>query len=345
MKRKTVQQVAGLRRHIGAGTLHRSTRRALLVAAVAAFGLPSAAFSQTTPKYARIGVLGAGSPAGWAKMVDALRAGLNALGYVEDKNLVIEYRWAEGNYDNLPKLVGELIAAKVDVIVTHATPGARAAMQATSSVPIVVASIGDAVSAGIVTNLAHPGGNLTGLSFFSTEIAAKRIELLTELLPRTSAINLLYQQYMSIVLARIDAAARAKKVTIHRIFTNTPGEIQTAIANIAQKRSGPILVFETPILIANAKFIGENLVKYKIPAIGFKEIAEAGGLMSYGADLADMWRRAATYVDKILKGANPGSIPIEQATKFELVINMKAAKSLGIKMPQSLLLRADKVIE
>ena len=278
-------------------------------------------------------------------MVEALRSGLRDLGYVEGKNLVIESRWAEGNYDNLTRLAGELIAAKVDVIVTHATPGARAAMRATSSVPIVVASIGDPVSVGVVADLARPGGNVTGLSFFSTEIAVKRLELLTELLPRTSTINLLYQQYMSTAFDQIDEAARAKKVTVQRHFTNTPAEMQTAIAGIAQKRSGPILIVETPILIANAKNIGESLVKHKVPAIGFKEIAEAGGLMSYGADLADMWRRAATYIDKIMKGAAPGSIPIEQATKFEFVINMKSAGALGIKIPQSILVRADRVIE
>jgi putative ABC transport system substrate-binding protein len=322
------------------------TRRELLIAlGASALATPLVAFAQPTGKINRIGVLGAGSPAGWKKMVDSLRAGLNALGYVEGRNLAIDFRWAAGNYENLPKLAGELIAAKVDVIVTHATPGARAAMQATSSVPIVVASIGDAVAAGIVTDLARPGGNLTGLSFFVSEIAAKRIELLTELLPRTSSINLLHQQYMSTTSAQIEEAARAKRVTVHRIFTNTPGEIQTAIENIAQKRSGPILVVETPILIANAKTIGESLVKYKIPAIGFKEIAEAGGLMSYGADLSDMWRRSAVHIDKILKGAKPGDIPIEQATKFELIVNMKTAKALGIRIPQSILVRADKVIE
>ncbi len=322
-----------------------TTRRDILCALGAAAFAQRLAFAQQAGRTYRIGVLGAGSPAGWAKMVGALREGLNALGYVEGKNLAIDYRWAEGRYDDLPKLAGELIAAGAALIVTHATPGARGAMQATSSVPIVVASIGDAVTAGIVTNLAHPGGNVTGLSFFVEEIATKRIELLTEILPRTSSINLIYQQYMSAVPGRFDNAARAKKVTIHRVFVNTPAEIQTAIVNIAQKRSGPILIIETPILIANAKAVGESLAKYKIPAIGFKEIAEAGGLMSYGADLADMWHRAATYVDKILKGANPGSIPIEQAAKFELVINLKTARALGIKVPPSILLRADRVIE
>lgn len=322
-----------------------TTRRTLLTVFAAGVLSPFGSFAQQAARTARIGILGAGSLSGFAPMVQALRSGLRELGYVEGKNLVIESRWAEGNYDNLTKLAGELIATKVDVIVTHATPGARAAMRATSSVPIVVASIGDPVSVGVVGDLARPGGNVTGLSFFSTEIAVKRLELLTELLPRTSTINLLYQQYMSTALDQIDEAARAKKVTVQRHFTNTPVEMQTAVAGIAQKRSGPILIVETPILIANAKKIGESLVKYKVPAIGFKEIAEAGGLMSYGADLADMWRRSATYIDKILKGAAPGSIPIEQATKFEFVINMKSAGALGIKIPQSILVRADRVIE
>ena len=324
-----------------------TTRRKLLIAlGASALAVPLPSFSQQQPaKIPRIGLLGPSSARGIANQLEAIRAGLRDLGYVEGKSIFIDYRWAEGDYSRLPALAKELVQLGVDVIVTHATPGARAAKQATTTIPIVIASIGDPVYSHLVTSLSRPGGNVTGLSFFSREIAIKRIELLKEAIPSITHVSFLTDVSNPAFNDQLDAAARALKLAIQIINVTGADELAGTLSALAKNRASSIVVFETPVLIASAKVIGEITAKQRIPAIGFKEIADAGGLLAYGADLSDLWRRSATFIDKILKGAKPGDIPIEQATKFEMIVNMKTAKALGVKIPYSVLLRATKVIE
>jgi putative ABC transport system substrate-binding protein len=323
-------------------------RRESLVALGAGFvtvSLPCLAQSPVT-KIARIGVLGAGSAAGLKAMTDAFRAGLRDLGYVEGKNITIEFRWAESKYDRLPGLAAELVHARVDVIVSHSIVGLGTAKRATSFIPIVMAAIGDPVAAGIVPNLSHPGGNITGLSFFSQEIAAKRIELLKEAMPGIKQIGVLVDsETLPAFRASMEIAARGLKVALEFVDVQSADRLEATFAALAKKRIEGIVVRETPMLVSNGNSIGAAAARHRIAAIGFKEVAEGGGLIAYGANLTDMWRRAATFVDKILKGAKPGDLPIEQATKFDLAINLKTAKALGIKIPKSIMLRADKVIE
>jgi len=321
-------------------------RRQFVVTGVGALSLPLTCFAQRTRPIPRVGVLGAGSPAGWAPMVQALHVGLHDQGYTDGKNIAVDYRWAEGKYDLLPALASELIAQGIDVIVTHATAGANAARQATTTVPIVIASIGDPVTAGVITNLARPGSNITGLSFFSNEIAIKRIQLIKETVPGLTKLMMLLDSSIPVgVRAPIQAAANELKIMLEFVLLATPNELDSTFNAIRKRRIDGVVVTETPMLISSAKAAGAAASKHGIPSIGFKEVVEGGGLMAYGADIADMWRRSAVFIDKILKGAKPGDLPIERATKFELVISRKAANSLGISMPQSILLLADKVIE
>ena len=326
-----------------------TTRRELLsILGAGALSVPLAAVAQ--PKAgvtARIGVLGAGSLSGWVPMVEALKAGLRERGYVEGKNIHLEYRWADGNYERLPDLAAELLAARVDVIVTHARAGIRAAKQATASTPIVMASIGDPVAAGLIANLSRPGGNITGLSFFSQEITAKRLELLRETLPHTATIAVLMDR-STIEPADIqvrESAAKALKIAIQVVDVKSVSELENKISAIAKNRRAGLSVSETPMLISNGKTVGALATKHRLASIGFSAVAEGGGLMSYGADIPAMWHRAATYVDKISNGTKPGDIPVEQPTKFEMVVNLKPAKTLGITIPPSVMVRATRVIE
>jgi putative ABC transport system substrate-binding protein len=322
-------------------------RRKLVVALGAGvLAAPFASFAQTKGKVPRIGVLSPGSAAGIGAMTEAMRAGLRELGYVEGKNIVIEYRWAENKYERLPALAADLVRLKVDVLVTHATSGVDAARRATTTIPIVMAAIGDPVASGFISDLAHPGGNITGLSFFSHEIGAKRLELLKELLPGGTRFAVLWDR--SVVQRSqiaVKAAARDLKMPVEYIEAQSPDKLESTIANIARNHVGGLVVWETPMTVSNGKTIGALATKQRLAAIGFKEVAEGGGLIAYGANLTEMWRRSATFIDKILKGAKPGDLPIEQASKFDLVINMQAAKALGIKIPNSILVRAGKVIE
>jgi putative ABC transport system substrate-binding protein len=321
-------------------------RKLLFVLGASALAAPLASFAQQQGKIWRVGVLGAGSPSGWMAMVDALRAGLRDLGYVEGKNIIIEYRWAEGKYERLPDLATELVGLKVDVIVSHATSGIGAAKKATATIPIVIASLGDPVASGFVTNLSRPGGNITGLSFFSREIAVKRIELLKEVMPRITRVALLTDRNMPPDFQTpMEIAAKSLKLALEFINVESFDELEGSIVAMAKSSIGGVVVYESPMLISNAKAVGAIATKHRIASIGFKDVAEGGGLIAYGADIPKMWHRSATFVDKILKGAKSGDLPIEQATTFELVINIKTAKALGIKIPNSILVRADKVIE
>ena len=324
-------------------------RRKLIVALGAgALTAPFGSFAQPQGKVWRIGVLGAGSPAGWAPMVEALRAGLRELGYIEGSNINIDYRWADGQYDRLPELVADLIRLKVDVIVTHATAGIGAAKRATTTMPIIMASIGDPVASGLLTNLSRPGGNITGLSVIAPELASKRLELIRELLPRATLVGELVDPantYWQRVRQDYEQAFRSLRMQPLFVEVANPGEIEKAIAQIASRRADALIVRGDPTFTSNREQIARLAVQHALPTIAEdRTSAEAGILMSYGPDNAAAGRIVAGYIDRILRGAKPGDLPIAQPTKFEFVINLKTAKALGMTIPQPLLLRADQVI-
>lgn len=303
--------------------------------------------AQPSQKTATIGFLGMPTASGWARMVEALRAGLREYGYVEGRNLAIAFRWAEGKYDRLPLLAAELVRLKPDVIVTHATAGVRAAKEATTTIPIVIAATGDAVAAGLVASLARPGGNITGSSFLGPDIAAKRLDLIKEALPRIKRVALLYNLAIGSAhsVETVKRAAGLRNVEMHEAGVRSPDEFESAFAKMAAWQVDAVLINEDPMLVSNAKLISEMAAKRQLPSIGYSQIAETGGLMAFGASIVEMHRRAAYFVDRILRGAKPMDLPVEQPTKFELIVNMKTAKALGITIPQSVLTRADQLIE
>ncbi|MGC1706920.1 MAG: ABC transporter substrate-binding protein [Pseudolabrys sp.] len=270
------------------------------------------------------------------------------LGYQEGRDFVIEYRWADGNYDRLPTLVEDLIRLKVDVIVTHGTPGVLAAKQATTTIPIVMAVVGDALGSGIVSSLARPEGNVTGLTFFNPELAAKRLELLKEAMPELSDVGILLNLTNPMnepVLPQMTRVAQPLKLELHQFDVRAPTEFEGAFAAMAAKRVGALVVIDDAILLSNSSAVAALALKQRLPACGWSDFAIDGGLMAYGVDFLDMFRRAATFVDKILKGAKPGDLPIERSTKFETIVNLKTAKALGLTIPYNLVARADQVIE
>jgi putative tryptophan/tyrosine transport system substrate-binding protein len=313
----------------------------------AAAAWPLAARAQPSGKTYRIGFLGPGSYAERKRDIDALQTGLRRLGYEEGKNIVIEYRWADGRYERLPELTAELVKLNVDVLVTVGTPGALAAKQATSTIPIVLAAVGDPVAAGIVDSLARPGGNVTGLTFFFVEICAKRVELIKEAIPALSRIAVLINPANpSHLLALSAMQGMASALGVELVPVEARGLDDIADMIVATTRRAPGLVtIDDPLFISIARQIAELALQNSVPMIGFKPQAEAGALMEYGVDLADLYFRSAAFVDKILKGTRPADLPIERAVKFELVVNLKTAKRLGVELPTSVLIRADEVIE
>jgi putative ABC transport system substrate-binding protein len=317
-----------------------------LYAVLLALSFPAGA--QQSGKIPRIGFLGAASASGYAPQLEAFRRGLRDLGYVEGKNIILEYRWAEGTYDRLPVLAAELVRLKPDLVLTHGTAGTRAAKQATTTIPIVMAVSGDAVATGLVASLAHPGGNITGSSFFNPELAAKRLELLKEVVPALTRVAVLMNPgnpVNEVSLQAMERTARSLGLELQQVNVGGPEEFNVAFSTIVKGRAGALSVFDDAMLIAQARRVADLAAKNRLPTIGFSELAEAGGLMSYGVNFPDLWRRAATYVDKILKGAKPADLPVEQPTKFEFIINLKIAKQIGLTIPQSVLYRADKVIK
>lgn len=324
-------------------------RRLLVVLGAVALAAPFSGFAQTPAAgMHRIGFLGVTSAADTETRVDALRAGLRKLGYAEGKNLAIEYRFAEGKYDRLAELAAELVSLKVDVIVTYANIGARAARQATTTIPIVVATSADLVGRGLVTSLARPGGNITGLRVFSEELSQKRLEMLKEAMPRIKRVAYLMNPDSDVAESNLRAmliAAKALKLEVQPFDVRSPDQFDSTFAGVSKQHIAVVLIQEEPMLVSNAKSVASQAARHRLPAIGFATLAEAGGLIGYGASHTDMFRRAAVFVDKILKGTKPGDLPIEQAMTFELIINLKAAKALGLTIPQSVLARADKVIE
>ena len=294
-----------------------------------------------------VGFLGGAAPAGYAVLIEAFRSGLRDHGYIEGHNIRIEYRWAQAQYENLPALAADLVQRKVDVIVTQGTPAALAAKQATTKIPIVMAIVGDPVDSGIVASYSRPGGNITGSSFFFPEINAKRLELMKSLMPGLNRAGILMHPdnlAMTSVLRAVNEVAKAMDVKLQQMEVRRLDELDSAFAQ-AKSQIQAHTVIDEGLFIANAKRIAELAIRNQLPGIGFREYCEAGGLAAYGVNFPHIWRRAATFVDKIFKGAKPADLPIEQATRFEFIINLRAARSFGLEVPPTLLARADEVIE
>jgi ABC-type uncharacterized transport system substrate-binding protein len=313
----------------------------------AAVGWSFAAQAQSnTP---RIGFMGNSTAALEANLVDAFREGLHELGYEEGRNIVIEYRWADGKYDQFPTLVAELIAAKVNVIVTAGTPAALAVKKATTTVPLIMVAVGDPVGTGLVPSLAHPGGNLTGLSSIAPDLEGKRLQLLREIVPALShaamfinSLNPFHDSSMR--QARAAAQAMGIKLQLHDIQKSN--DLYDAFAAIRKERPNALLILADRVFLHNRQRIVDFTKEQRLPNVNaYKELVEIGGLMSYGPSYEDMHKRAAIYVDKILKGTKPADLPIEQPSKFTFIVNLKAAKQLGVTVPSQLLALADQVIE
>ena len=297
-----------------------------------------------------IGILSTASPGAFAPYVAALRQGLSETGYVEGENVAIEYRWAEGHYDRLPALAADLVGRKVDVIVsTGAAPTALAAKSATSTIPIVFRIGADAVELGLVASFARPGGNLTGVSLLTDELTLKRLELLSELVPQAGVIALLVNPDNANAepnIASAQEAARAKGVRLTILKAGSASEIDTAFATFVQQQAGALVVSADPFFTSRREQLVALASRHAIPAIyAWREFAGSGGLISYGSSLTAAFRLVGTYAGRILKGEKPADLPVEQPAKFELVINLKTAKSLGLTVPQTILARADEVIE
>ena len=326
-------------------------RRLVLMLMVGALAVPLASFAQQPAKIARIGFLHSASSEGVGDVhLRAFRDGLRELGYVEGKNLQLELRWGEGKLERLPALAAELVVAKVDIIVAVTSPSVAAARQATRTIPIVMPLSSDPVGNGLVASLAHPGGNITGLSQMAPELGEKRIQLLKEMFPKVShAMAVLWNPAYIGMRARFEqaqVAAPAVGLTVRSLEVRDIRELDAAFQAILREHPEALLLLVDPFTISQRRRIVEFAAEQRLPAIYESgDFVEVGGLISYGPNISDQFRRAAAYVDKILRGAKPADLPIEQPTKFELEINMSAAKALGIKFPDSILLRADKVIE
>jgi putative tryptophan/tyrosine transport system substrate-binding protein len=320
-----------------------------LALSVTLLTLSCPAYAQQPKKVPRIGFLSSLSPAVVSDRLEAFRQGLRELGYVEGKNIVIEWRFAEGKLDRLPTLAAELVGLKVDVIVTSGLGSTRPANEATNTIPIVMTNDPDPVRDGFVASLARPGRNITGLSTLSAELSGKRLELLKEVLPKASRVAVLgtsTNASTAQALREMELAAGALAVKLQDLDVLDPKDIETAFRAASKGRADAVLLLGGPVLASQRTQFADLAVKSRLPAIYWRsDIVEAGGLMSYAVNFTDLDRRAATYVDKILKGRKPADLPAEQPKKFELIINLKAAKQIGLTIPPNLLARADKVIK
>jgi putative ABC transport system substrate-binding protein len=312
---------------------------------------PFAARAQQVGKVPRIGYLSPGSATpGPLAYHDEFRRGLRELGYVEGRNIVIEYRFADGNFDRLAQLAAELVQLNVDVIVSVVTQASLAAKNATSTIPIVIVSVGDPVGAGLVTSLARPGANVTGNSAMTTEVIGKSLGLFKQTVPKVSPMAVLWNPdnvvYQGQILRETEVAARTLGIQLQMFGARSPDEFDRTFAAIADARAASLLVLPDPVFSAYTTRIADLANKSRLPAMyGLREDAAAGGLLAYGPKYADLYRRAASYVDKILKGAKPADLPVEQPTKFEFIINLKTARTLGLTIPAGILAIADEVIE
>ncbi len=328
--------------------MKRSIVGLILIVAIGLLASPLAADAQHSAKVRRIGRLSMGS--GLGPNEEALQQGLRELGYVEGQNIVIEYRGAEGKLDRLLDLAAELVRLKVDAIVAGpGFPAAVAAKLATATVPIVIVAAGDPVGTGLVASLAHPGGNITGISDMGTELSAKRLELLKEAAPKLSRVAVLWNSTdhsMSLQYPEVQVAARILGVRLQPVSVRAPGDFDSAFALIGQGHPDALYIISDILTVVHRGRIAGFTAKNRLPTMYTTRTAVAdGGLMSYGPNFRDMFRRAAYFVDRILKGAKPADLPVEQPTRFELVINMKTAKALGLTFPPSILIRADQVIQ
>ncbi len=322
----------------------------LIVAlAIGFLAAPLFADAQQPTKVPRIGLLSPFSPSDTALWHQAFRQGLRDLGWVEGKNISIEYRYAEGRTDRLPDLAADLVRLKVDIIIASVTTDALAAKKATRTIPIVMASVGDPVASGLVGSLARPGDNITGLSQIAPELVGKRLELLKEIVPKLSRVAVLWRPEADsspLAWKESQLPARALGLQVHSMEVRNSDDFDKAFEDATRARAGALAVTPDPLFVRNLKRIADLAAKNRLPSIfHLREFADSGGLVAYGVDRADMFRRAATFVDKILKGAKPADLPVEQPTRFELVINLKTAKALGLKIPKSVLIRADQLVQ
>jgi putative tryptophan/tyrosine transport system substrate-binding protein len=309
---------------------------------------PRAGQAQGPGKVARIGFLW-DTPAVWPHALEAFRQGLRELGWIEGRNLVIEYRWAEGRFDRLPGFVEDLIRLKVDLIVAPTSIYTGAAKKVTSSIPIVFISHADPVNSGHVASLARPGGNATGLTIVMSETMAKSVELLKTTIPGFTRLAVIWDPATPShrpALKAVEDAGRALGLRVQTLAVRSAAELDAAFSAMVHERAGAVIVLSTPLFMGATKRLAELGLIHKLPTMfGPREHVEAGGLVSYSPDRADLYRRAAAYVDKILKGANPAELPVQQAQKFELVVNLRTAKAIGLTIPASVLARAEQVIE
>ncbi len=327
--------------------------KALALASVLALGALirfGAAEAQPPGKSPRIGVLMSGSLEPHRAVLEAFRQGLRKLGYTEGQNILIEYRFSEGREERLPDLAAELVQLKVDVIVTAGIPAALAAKRVTATIPIVVAGASNLVGAGLVASLARPGGNLTGTDSLTADLSGKRLELLKEVLPKLARVGALWNQFNPGAIGtweETQAAARALRLQLLSLPVRGPDELEGAFTTAVKGGAEALVVIQDTLTIAHRIRIAQLAARSRLPAVygGSQFVETRGGLMSYGASQAELFRRAAIFVDKILKGAKPADLPVEQPTKFELVINLKTAKALGLTIPASVLFKADQVIQ
>ena len=321
---------------------------AALVASIGSLSLPGASYAQQPALPRHIGfILAGGSPEG--KEAQAFRQGLQEAGYVEGRDVVIDWRPANGDYARVPELVADLIQRKVDVIVVDNTVAARAAQRATSTIPIVMAVVADPVGSGLITNLAHPGGNVTGLSQMFPDLITKQLQLLKETVPQLTRVAVIWNPdtpFHRKAIEDLKAAAPSLSIELEFVSIRTPEQIVPAFSAVRRTRAQALCVLTDPQFVLQRRKFVDLALKARLPTVyGARQFVDEGGLMSYGANLTDSFRRSAGYVDKILKGAKPGDLPVEQPTKFEFVVNLRTAKALGLTVPQSILQRADEVIQ
>jgi len=331
-----------------------NTRRKMFIAlAAGALAVPFTALGQQKQRVYRVGILSSGSLSSGSQtfighLIEAFLQGLRELGYVEGTNVLIERRFAEGHLDRLPALAADLVQQKVDVIFVAGSFPAQPAKQATRTIPIVFSNVHDPVGMGLVASLARPGGNMTGTSNIASELSAKRLELLKEAYPNISRVAVIVPSdaFAAVQFAEVQGAAKVLRIEALSVEVRDRDDFERAATLLRQWRADSIFVVQSPTNLYKRKLLAEFAAKMRLPSVGgAREFADAGHILSYGANLELLYQQAATYVDKILKGAKPSELPVEQPTKFELVINMKAAKALGLTIPHSVLLRADKVIE
>jgi putative ABC transport system substrate-binding protein len=305
--------------------------------------------AQQPKKVARIGFLGNSTPELEANLVGPFREGLRELGYIEKKNIFIEYRWIEGKYERLPRLIGELLSLPVDLIVTAGTPASLAVKKATDSVPLVMIAVGDPVGTGLIKSLHHPGGNATGVTSIASDLEGKRLELLREVAPKVNSVAALWNPvspFQVVSEKELQAAAQGLRIRILSLPVKSPEDIEAAFGIMGKERPEALMVLADRFFLHHRARIMEFAVQNRLPGVhAYQELVETGGLMSYGPSYAEMHRRAAYFVDRILKGTKPADLPVERPTRFELMINLKTAKQIGLAIPPTVLARANKVIK